>query len=225
MVTIAMDYMKRMGIENTQFIIGRHHDKQHPHIHILYNCVDFNGRTISDKNDRIRSTKICKEITHKYGLYMSSGKENVKRDRLQGKDKTKYLIYDSLVRNIPKSKSWSELQERLKDEKIIVGFKTKGSTDIIEGVRFTVDNTTFNGSKVDVQFSFSKINFALKQNLHTEQQKQYQAESSHHEQNNNDTSSVLGGLFDFSTAHSNDSEDEPLRNKIKKNKPQRKIRF
>ena len=38
MVTIAMDYMKRMGIENTQFIIGRHHDKQHPHIHILYNC-------------------------------------------------------------------------------------------------------------------------------------------------------------------------------------------
>lgn len=39
-VTIALAYMERMGIRNTQFIIGRHYDREHPHIHILYNRID-----------------------------------------------------------------------------------------------------------------------------------------------------------------------------------------
>lgn len=74
MVAIALEYMKQMRIRDTQFIIGRHHDKEHPHIHILYNRIDNNGHTISDQNDRLRSSKICKELTLKYGLYMASGK-------------------------------------------------------------------------------------------------------------------------------------------------------
>lgn len=60
MARIAHDYMDRMGIVNTQYIIGRHHDKEHPHLHIAFNRVDNNGRTISDKNDRIRSEKFVK---------------------------------------------------------------------------------------------------------------------------------------------------------------------
>ena len=53
MVQIACDYMNRMGITDTQYIIGRHHDKDHPHIHIAYNHIDNNvtpsstGTTVS----------------------------------------------------------------------------------------------------------------------------------------------------------------------------------
>lgn len=128
MLSYALEYMKRMGIIDTQFIIGRHHDRDHPHIHILYNRVDNNGRTISDQNDRIRSTKICRELTEKYGLYLSSGKENVKRERLREPDATKYRIYDALCKHVPRSKSWEELQSRLRTEGIELAFKTKGST-------------------------------------------------------------------------------------------------
>lgn len=32
MLKIAHDYMKLMGIENTQFIIARHTDRDHPHV-------------------------------------------------------------------------------------------------------------------------------------------------------------------------------------------------
>ena len=60
MLKIAHDYMKLMGIENTQFIIARHIDRDHPHCHIVYNRVDNDGRTISDKNDRFRNEKVCK---------------------------------------------------------------------------------------------------------------------------------------------------------------------
>ena len=55
--------MEKMGIRDTQYIIGRHYDKEHPHVHIAFNRVDNNGITISDRNDRYRSERICKELT------------------------------------------------------------------------------------------------------------------------------------------------------------------
>ena len=226
MAKIAREYMWKMGIVDTQYIIGRHHDKMHPHCHIIFNRVDNNGRTISDKNDRIRSTKICREITEKHGFYIAEGKESVKRHRLRGKDKTKYKIYDSLVKNVPQSKSWAELQERLQAEGIKVGFKTKGTTSQIEGVRFTADNTTFNGSKVDRQFSYSKINYALQQNAQVSKIEPTHIYEEHTTEQGQDLLSGALGLFDFADNPAIDTEEEAFRHAMqKKKKPQRKIRF
>ncbi|GHU09073.1 hypothetical protein FACS189431_6490 [Alphaproteobacteria bacterium] len=44
MVQIAKEYMTKMGITNTQYIIGRHYDKEHPHIHIVFNRIDNDGK-------------------------------------------------------------------------------------------------------------------------------------------------------------------------------------
>ncbi|MFR9554251.1 MAG: relaxase/mobilization nuclease domain-containing protein, partial [Rikenellaceae bacterium] len=199
MAKIAREYMMKMGILDTQYIIGRHHDKMHPHCHIIFNRVNNYGRSISDSNDQYRSEKICKELTRKHGLYFADGKEKVKRQRLRGKDQTKYKIYDSLVKNVPLSKSWAELEDRLRRDGIEIGYKTKGSTSQIEGVRFTADNTTFNGSKVDRQYSYSKIDFALRQNQREEQRESQQSfapqwnieQSKPQEQNEN----LLGGAL------------------------------
>ena len=90
MVKIAHEYMDKMGIKNTQYIIVRHFDRDHPHIHIVYNRVDNDGHTISDSNDQIRSAAICKQITLQYGLYMPKGKEKIKSNRLHGMDKEKF---------------------------------------------------------------------------------------------------------------------------------------
>lgn len=62
---IAHEYMNRMGIQGTQFFIARHFDKEHPHVHIAYNRIDNDDRTITDRNERLRSTRICKELTLK----------------------------------------------------------------------------------------------------------------------------------------------------------------
>lgn len=71
LVRIAREYMEKMGIRNTQYIIGRHFDKEHPHVHIAYNRIDNNGKTISDRNDRFRSERICKELIHIYLSFVS----------------------------------------------------------------------------------------------------------------------------------------------------------
>ena len=84
MAEIARDYMKRMGIVNTQYIVCRHTDREHQHLHIVANRVDNDGNTISDRNDAIRNVAVCKALTREYGLHFSKGKVNVKRDHLRG---------------------------------------------------------------------------------------------------------------------------------------------
>ena len=91
MAGMALEYLKGMGITDTQVLIVRHFDKEHPHVHIAFNRIANNGRTISDRNERIRSARICKELTKKYNLYFANGKERVKQHRLKEPDKTKYM--------------------------------------------------------------------------------------------------------------------------------------
>ena len=164
MAQTAREYMEKMGIKDTQYIIGRHFDKEHPHVHIAFNRIDNNGKTISDRNDRFRSEKICKELTAKHGLYFSDGKENVKEHRLKEPDKTKYEIYQALKAEIARCKNWKALLAHLKKQDIDVRFKYKGNSQEVQGIIFEKNGYHFNGSKVDRSFSYSKIDFALQQN-------------------------------------------------------------
>ncbi len=164
MIKIAEAYLQKMNIKNTQYLIVRHHDRQHPHIHLCINRIDNNGKLISDKNEKYRSTKVCRELTEKHGLYIALGKENVNRERLIGYDKTKYEIYDALKQAIPKSKTWNDLEKQLKKSGITFQFKTAGKTANIQGIIFEKDGIKINGSKVDRECSYSKIDSEIKSN-------------------------------------------------------------
>lgn len=157
MTEIAREYMQKMGVENTQYLIVRHHDAEHPHCHIVYNRVKNDGTTVPDSNIRRRNVDVCKELTKKYGLYLASGKENVNDNRLREPDKTKYEIYRSITAALPVCRSWDDLGKRLRKDGIRIEFKTKGHTGIREGVKFTKGQFTFSGSKIDKQFSYSKL--------------------------------------------------------------------
>ncbi|QIK53125.1 relaxase/mobilization nuclease domain-containing protein [Dysgonomonas sp. HDW5B] len=182
MLKIAGEYLQKMKIVNTQYIIVRHFDKPHPHIHICYNRIDNDGKTIEDGNERRRSTAICKELTKKYGLYFASGKENVNLHRLKEPDKSKYEVYGILSEHVPLCKNWQQLIDVLNKKGIQVKFKYKGETDEIQGITFLKNGYSFNGSKVDRMFSYSKINNQLEYNNKSDQrqnrQTQYQGTSS-----------------------------------------------
>ena len=222
MVRIAHDYMQRMGITDTQYIIARHFDKEHPHIHLVFNRVDNNGKTISDSNDRYRSEKICKELTKKYGLYYSPGKENVKHHRLKEPDKSRYEIYEALKASIPRCRDWKELMRELDKAGIKTEFKYKGNTTTVEGVKFRKGEYTFNGSKVDRMFSYSKIDYQLKRNARQSmQQEQAQSISITVHNGTEPVVSGLGGLFDIRPASGQDDDQAYLYRQPKKKKKRR----
>jgi hypothetical protein len=224
MVQIAKEYMTKMGLTDTQYIIGRHYDKEHPHIHIIINRIDNNGKTITDKNDRYRSEKICKELTEKHGLYFATGKENVKVHRLKEPDKTKYEIYHAIKAAISKCKSWKELDKELQRDGIMTHFKYKGDTNEVQEVRFEKNGYSFNGSKIDRQFSFSKIDYQLQQNERVQGMniRQFPQSQLVTESIVETAGSVLGNLFDIQPANMDYDADQAEYLQQQKKKKKRK---
>ncbi len=234
MAGITLEYLKKMGITDTQVLIVRHFNKEHPHVHIAFNRIANNGRTISDRNERIRSARICKELTKKYNLYFASGKEQVKQHRLKEPDKTKYGLYSILKSEVSRCRNWNILAANLKKQGVEIQFKHKGNSDKVQGVVFTMNGYSFSGSKIDRRFSYSKIDASLGYNRHNE--RQGIISSPHREElpmlpsesrGSDDLYNGSIGLF-MSNATDSQSEEnyfeEQLKRKNKKKK-QRKIRF
>jgi len=170
MTQIAKEYMQKMGITDTQYLLVRHLDQPHPHCHLVYNRVGNNGQTISDKNIKLRNAKVCRELTEKYGLYLAPGKEEVRREQLREPDKSKYEIYDAIKGSLPKCKNWNELESKLKDQGITMRYKYCGNTDRKQGVLFSKNGFEFSGSKIDRAFSFTKLDNRFN---HIQQQPQH----------------------------------------------------
>ena len=170
MTQIAKEYMQKMGITDTQYLLVRHLDQPHPHCHLVYNRVGNNGQTISDKNIKIRNAKVCRELTEKYGLYLAPGKDDVRREQLREPDKTRYEIHDAIKGCLPKCKSWNELEGKLKEQGIGVRYKYCGLTDRKQGVLFSKNGFEFSGSKIDRAFSFTKLDNRFN---HIQQQTQH----------------------------------------------------
>ena len=238
MAGLALEYLKKMEITDTQILIVRHFDKEHPHVHVAFNRIANDGRTISDRNERIRSTRISKELTQKYRLYFADGKERVKRHRLKEPDKTKYEIYSILKTEVSRCGNWNRLAANLKKQGVEMRFKYKGKSDDIQGVIFSKNGYPFSGSKIGRRFSYSKIDAALNDNRHEERQRvmanqtaDYRHPASPPSQfeprGSNDLYSGSIGLFmpDNSNAQADENYfEEQLKRKDKKKK-QRKIRF
>ena len=232
MAGIALEYLERMGIKDTQVLVVRHFDKEHPHVHIAFNRIANDGRTISDRNERIRSTRICKELTRKYNLYFASGKEQVKRHRLKEPDKTKYELYSLLKSEVLRCGNWRQLAANLDKQGVEMQFKHKGKSDEVQGVVFSKNGYSFSGSKIDRQFSYSKIDAALnanrqekRQRAMTNNQVSEQPTPQFEPTNNNDFHSNSIGLF-MPDATSGQADENSFEEHLKrKKKKQRKIRF
>ena len=143
MAEIAREYMRRMGIVNTQFVVFRHQDQPHPHVHIVYNRVNNEGDAIMGE----------------YGLTFGKGKKNVRRERLKGKDVIKYRIYDEVNASLKGCSSWQDLCKVLSPKGISLDF-VRDSDDSVCGVTFTDNesNVTFAGGKIDHSLSYDSIN-------------------------------------------------------------------
>jgi len=174
MERLAKEYMQKMGIKNTQYIIVRHGNTDHPHCHIVFNRVDNDGKTISDKNDQYRNEKVCKQLKDKYNLTYGKGKENVNIQKLKGAEQTKYEIYNAIKNILPKAKSWQQFEQALSKQGISIGYKYKGQTDEVQGVSFKKGKHSFKGSDVDRKFSYGKLETQLGENSPVQEQNQQQ---------------------------------------------------
>lgn len=66
--SIAADYLQQMGFTRNQYIVVRHFDRDHDHIHIVAARVKLDGTVVDDSWDYRKSQDIIRSLEKEYNL-------------------------------------------------------------------------------------------------------------------------------------------------------------
>ena len=173
MSDLAREYMQAMKIEDTQYIVVRHTDTEHPHCHIVYNRVRYDTKLVPGNNERRRNVKVCRELKQQYGLTFSEGKQHVKTERLHGSDRNKQEIYEAVRDALTQCTSGEQFRQELRRHGILFSLVHRGNNpdNEVQGATFTKDGVTFKASQIDRRFSFAKIVKRITDNAENERQR------------------------------------------------------
>lgn len=161
MAEVAKEYMKRMGITGTQYVVFRHKDQPHGHVHIVYNRVRNDGTAITGDSNFRKSIAVTKVLTREYGLTFGKGKKNVRRERLRGKDAVKYRLYDAILEAMKSCHDWQSLRAALEAKGIRMEVVQKARANGRTGVVFTYGKMTFAGGQIDRSLTYNRISQAM----------------------------------------------------------------
>ena len=165
-VKIAREYMERMGIVDTQWVLTEHFDTNAPHIHIAYNRVKFDGKVVDSKNERYRSQKISHELSEKYGL-TPAGQAERKRSSLHPEQDVYAQMREQTLEVLSYSLSVAEFENDLAERGIFLQ-KSRHSDGRIYGLSYSVFDGAFaaKGSKLDrKKLSFKGVMAAIQNNI------------------------------------------------------------
>jgi hypothetical protein len=166
MIEIAKKYLKELNISNTQYVITKHVDKDHQHLHILANLVNNNGEVIKDNWIGLRGKKAAQKLTLQYNLKIAEGKnlDKIHLENLTEKEGNRYIIYQAILQSLPHCKNLDELQQKLQKQSIETLYKYKGQTNELQGISFKIGEYKFKGSEIDRKFSINNLEKQMQQN-------------------------------------------------------------
>ena len=165
-VSFGYDYLKKMGFDDNQFIMYRHTDTKHEHIHIIANRVQYSGKVTSDGNIKRRSREVLNGLEKKYGLTQVLGKSNIKKSLTQreiektlrtGTAPTKLILQDKIGATVSKAKNTTEFIKLLNVHNITPKFNVSRTTGRVSGVSFKYEGVIYKGSSLGKNYSWNNI--------------------------------------------------------------------
>jgi hypothetical protein len=159
MVEIAEQYLKRIGMINTQYAITKHTDKDHLHLHVIANRVNNEGHSIAENWVGLKAKKVAQELTREHEL-IAVQEKNLKlthQQSLQPAEAKRYHIYEAIAENLDRCNNFKQLQNRLMRRGIETQFRHNDQTHEPEGISFRMGKQCFKGSQIDREFSFKGL--------------------------------------------------------------------
>lgn len=165
---VAHAWLDGMGFTNNQFIVSRHTDTEHPHIHILVNRISLDGSVVSDSHDYKRQEVIMRKLEKEYGLVQVPSSHEVGR-----KSPTKGEVEHSLRTNQPSTRmilqnmidtalspshntNFLTFSENLNLQGIEIKLN-KASTGTVNGISFSLNGVSFKGSQLGKAYTWKSL--------------------------------------------------------------------
>ncbi len=174
LIELAEDYMRelRLDPDNIQWLLVKHNDTAHPHIHLVMSRVDFNGRTVDKSFCKDRSRETAKRIAKQQGLIVAVDRQrsNVVNGRIMSVEwmETKCQIQTAVVAELPHVSSLVELAQKLQLQQIQIHFqrrKQKKGKGAITGITFEANGHFIRGRNIGKEFSAGPLQKQLQQTL------------------------------------------------------------
>jgi len=161
MNAVATDYLKGMGLDQSQYVVIQHYDTDHTHFHIIANRVANDGHTVSDSHNFSRSEKLLREIEQQRSLTLL--KEQSYRlgiEHLPPSDRHRLEMRNDVRQSLEQSTTSAELRTNLAQRgiELIVNRNQAGQA---RGVSFERMSQDENGESVRVAFKGSKLHQTL----------------------------------------------------------------
>lgn len=87
LLQIASDYMQKIGFGEQPYLVYKHEDAGHPHIHIVSTTIKADGSRINTHNiGRNQSEKARKEIEQRYGLIKAERQKQLAKSAIKAVD-------------------------------------------------------------------------------------------------------------------------------------------
>lgn len=165
MLDVAHDYLKQLNLDSNQYLVVKHTDTRHQHMHIISNRVGFEGNVVSDRWCKNRTARACDLMEEKYNLTVAreQGKSmsNDKRgDIRQVKEEISTAINQSLKLGVS---DYDLLTKDLHKKGIDLQLQMQ-STGRINGVTFKKGELIMKGSAVGKEFSYKHLLQSLEKN-------------------------------------------------------------
>ncbi|MDT7828032.1 relaxase/mobilization nuclease domain-containing protein [Pricia sp. S334] len=164
--SFGCDYLMGLGFDNNQFIMYRHTDTEHEHIHIIANRVRYSGRTVNDSNIKRRSREILNGLEKKYGLTQIVGITSTKKSLTQkeiektlrtGNVPIRLVLQDKIGSAISESTDTTEFITLLEGQHISPRFNLSKTTGRVSGISFRYQDIVYKGSTLGKKFSWNSI--------------------------------------------------------------------
>jgi len=218
--SIANEYLAELGIVNTPFIIAKHKDKEHVHLHVIASLVDFDGKSISTSYLGLKGKKVAQKLTLKYGLTPADSKDLSKTNfkALHKKERAKYELLGKIKLCLKHSTSFDHFLKLLEESGVKPLIKYKRGTQEYQGISFEYGEFKFKGSEIDRNFSIHKLmaHFKSEVSINTSIERHNKSsESSTIIVSNNTNNNVATPLLGSVLPSSKDDDDDYMRKKKK----------
>lgn len=178
-VTIADDYMKRMGFSDTHLRCYVLHDDDGQHIHIIASRIDLNGgKLYLGRNENLISTRIISELEIAHGLTVTKPAPSItpKQQKRRKVSRNEQMLSERTGEPSPKEALQQIIDKSLSDKPDLLTFTKRleeaevswkaniASTGKMNGFSFEYTGIAFKASQLGKSYSWANLSNRLNYN-------------------------------------------------------------